>query len=83
MVGDVHKPHPIRGYVHTLHKQGFHLGGRGHLPPLESYVPPPLELVLHMPTVHGAPPKVLNRPLWPLLQKLLDETLHKYDVMLL
>ena len=44
------------------------------MPPLESYVPP-LEFALHMPTLHGAPPKILNRLLCPLLQKLLDETL--------
>ena len=48
--------------------------GGGHLPPLESYVPP-LEFALHTSTLHGAPPKILNRPLCPLLQKLLDETL--------
>ena len=61
--------------------QGFIEGGAGgHLPPLESYVPPlgfcpPLDFALHMPTLHGTPPKMLNRPLCPLLQKLLDETL--------
>ena len=48
-------------------------GGRGgRLPPLESYVPP-LEFALRTPTLH-APPKILNRPLCPLLQKLLYET---------
>ena len=36
---------------------------------------PPLEFALHTPTLHGTPPKILNRPLCPLLQKLLDETL--------
>ena len=53
----------------------FHLRGvGGHSHPLESYMPP-LEFALHTPTLHGAPPKILNRPLCPLLQKLLDETL--------
>ena len=46
--------------------QGFILGG--HLPPLESYVPP-LEFALHTPTLHGTPLKILNRPLCPPLAK--------------
>ena len=50
---------------------GFHFKGGlgGYFPPLESYVPP-LEFALHTPTLHDAPPKILNRPLchlFPLL----------------
>ena len=50
-------------------------GGGGGICPLLNLMCPPLEFALYTPTLHGAPPKMLNRPLCPLLQKLLDETL--------
>ena len=65
----------IKYIIHNIYISGFIWGGGGHLSPLESYVPP-LEFALHTPTLHGTPLKILNRPLFPTLQKLLDETLH-------
>ena len=58
----------------TVCRVSFRRGGRGGICPLLNPVPP-LEFVLHTPTLHGAPPNILNRPLCPRLQKLLDETL--------
>ena len=79
-----------------FHSARFHLGGWWgilhllnpmcpplefvlHTPTLRTWCPrPPLEFVLHTPTLRTwcpPPPKILNRPLCPLLQKLLDETL--------
>ena len=50
-------------YILFIKYPGFNLGGRWGG-----------AFALHTPTLHGAPPKILNRPLCPLLQKLLDET---------
>ena len=54
-----------------------HLGGQGAFFPLESYVPPLGICTSHAHTTWRPPPppKILNRLLCPLLQKLLDETL--------
>ena len=61
----------------TVHTNQVSFREGGHFPPLESYVPP-LEFELHTPTLHGAPLKILDRPLCPLLQKLLDERTDRY-----
>ena len=48
--------HALYFYMHKIiNIRVSFRGGGGHLPPLESYVPP-LEFALHTPTLHGADP---------------------------
>ena len=61
--------------------------GGGEFAPSWIICAPLAMYVLHMPTLYGALPTILNRPFCPLLQQFLDETLHnivyEYDTVVL